>query len=1234
MFFDVHEMTAHMLDIIGKREMQYGCNYHSEAVVAKYLNLGPGSVWKKPGPEWLTVDADPKNADVCADLNRTPSLPFDDEAFCSIYASHFFEHISLFSVQPLLHDCFRVLKNNGVLRIVIPDVARSIQEFLRANHEFDLFKRRRTRNPDYTFFECLREDFLSPSLQKDVFGEQALAHQNAFDYETLEKYLKKAGFSFVYKSSFGKSARPEFAWETEQPGGEWAQVERSLYIEGVKERMPQINRGVYEGQTGKRRIWHVGAWAGNFGDSIIQRSLTENLKVASGYELEFKYINCQTTEFTEELIAEMNEEADLLLLGGGGLVFFRPQDKSKSGWQFNIDIDLLDKIQVPLVVHAIGYNKFEYDRNDFPSITNKHLQKTVEKAALFSVRNTGTRDELIRRGCNGPKIQVIPDSGMFLNAEFTPVPGLRPDKFKIGINWTSDREDQTFPEPWEENKQQFIRNLLGLCRYLIRERNAQIVYVGHMGNGFDSRIITALKTLGEHLLVADEILPSLYPGDYDKAKNLPGVYKQMDLVLGMRGHANIVSFGQHVPLISLGSHRKNRYFLEDIGESNYGIDARDPSKSTEAAMIRTVCALLDEQDTYLQRHRQTYQRLYNVFTAFNDSIIKLLHKNFEQCPICGGSPEFYRRTNRYEIYRDVVICKTCELIYLSPLVRDSEHDSLYNETYWRLYESPSVPDEAYHQHRAVTSLYRIDFIEKSCILTKDSAFLDIGCGGGTFLMHLKNKGYSHLSGVEIDPNYSHYVETEIGATVLRQNIECVKSDRQYDIITMWHVLEHMSDLDKGLAAVKKLIKNDGKLFIEVPMIFDVAKPPQNKVSFQIAHNYYFTRKSLDLVLRRAGFNTIQSEITPRNVYIACCQKTKKILITTYFQRHLKKMLPIIKELEKRPDVQLTVMLHTSEEWELAEKEGIRYSKFDDYTTKKRRNNLDLEWGLEPLIYAIKVEKPDLFLAIEVNYILRNAVHYCKQKGIRTLIVQHGTPNKYSLHAFAPFEADCFAAWGDFTKDFLVKNGVEPKRLVVTGGPCFDVTFSLNPDKKKICADVGIDPKKKIIVFTTQASGAGGSPTQEEIEAGIRETCHAASRYPDLQLLFQVSPNQSIESIQRIVDATGPSNAVAVRYKDTESLMAISDGVITFFSTTAIDALLLGKPLFLINLSDDRDFYPFVPMAAAFGAYTKAEIQPAFKKLVEQPEELNDGREQAVPYVVYKTDGKSLQRVMALIEALS
>jgi len=625
----------------------------------------------------------------------------------------------------------------------------------------------------------------------------------------------------------------------------------------------------------KKIIYHAGAWEGNFGDSIIHKSIQSSLSQCSKYKIEFRNINCQQIEFTKDLIEEINREGDLLVIGGGGLVFYRPQDNSKSGWQWNIDIDLIDMIKVPFVVYGIGYNQFEYDNSNFIPVTNSHLQKTVNLSTLFSVRDTGTKRELIARGCDENKIEVIPDSGMFLPANKIKVPGLRHGKLKVGINWTSDRENQTFPEPWAQNREHFIKNLAGLCRHLIDKRNAQIFYISHMGSSFDKRIVDSLRELlGGNLIVIEEVLSSLFPANYEKAEKLVGVYRQMDIVLGMRGHANIVSFGQHVPFIPFGSHRKNRYLLEDIGESRYYIDVRKPELCTKERMVSLVEDLLNERNSYMERHERVYVVMREKFDSFNRRVLSLIDKQYERCPLCGKDPVFYTRTNRYGIYRDVVICRDCELIYLSPPVRDREHDELYNETYRKLYECPSVPDEAFHAERTPSSLYRIGYIKKNACLGKETSLLDIGCGGGTFLMHLKKEGIREMMGVEIEPNYSAYIEKELGINVIKRRLEDLDLNKAFDIITMWHVLEHIWNLDKALSVVRRLLKNTGKLSVEVPLIFDIKKPPKDKITFQIAHNYYFTRKSLHKVLRMAGFKVLTSEVTPMNFFIVSCRKIR------------------------------------------------------------------------------------------------------------------------------------------------------------------------------------------------------------------------------------------------------------------------------------------------------------------------------------------------------------------------
>lgn len=357
---------------------------------------------------------------------------------------------------------------------------------------------------------------------------------------------------------------------------------------------------------------------------------------------------------------------------------------------------------------------------------------------------------------------------------------------------------------------------------------------------------------------------------------------------------------------------------------------------------------------------------------------------------------------------------------------------------------------------------------------------------------------------------------------------------------------------------------------------------------------------------------------------------KQVLIFTYLQRHLKKFIPLINELMKTDGIAIHLLLMTQEEKQIAETNSFPCRMLDEFTPNKRNFDMDLAWGLEPLINAIDTIKPDLFIAIEVNLILRNAIRYCRQIHIHNLVIQHGTPNRLSVQAFAPFEGDRFLAWGEFTREFLVRHHVDPAKIVITGGMPFDRTLSLAPDRKIIAGELGIDPEKKWILFTTQGVGAGSCPSEEEIRAGVVEVAKGIKRYPECIVLYQVHPGQAVDQVREMIKPAENPDACVIKYRDTEELIACSDAMITFFSTTAIDAVLLNKPLLLINLTDDKDFYPFAGMGAAFAAYTKEDIPLQLDRLINEGDCLLPGQKKAAPHVNYGNDGRSLERVMQVI----
>ena len=128
----------------------------------------------------------------------------------------------------------------GVFRMILPDAEKSIKEYVSGNSEFPLFKRRRERiktmyGIDYTLFECMRDDFISRSGQPDLLGKNALAHQNAWDFETLCSHLIQAGFKEdnLHKMSFKHSHVDYFDFEGTYPS-EANEDYRSLYVEAIK----------------------------------------------------------------------------------------------------------------------------------------------------------------------------------------------------------------------------------------------------------------------------------------------------------------------------------------------------------------------------------------------------------------------------------------------------------------------------------------------------------------------------------------------------------------------------------------------------------------------------------------------------------------------------------------------------------------------------------------------------------------------------------------------------------------------------------------------------------------------------------------------------------------------------------------------------------------------------------------------------------------------------------------
>lgn len=93
-----------------------------------YLNVGCGKKYHK---KWFNIDMVPATSDVTR-ANLIKGIPFDDNQFEVVYHSQVLEHIPKEDALKFIKECFRILKDGGILRVVVPDLENIISEYLKS----------------------------------------------------------------------------------------------------------------------------------------------------------------------------------------------------------------------------------------------------------------------------------------------------------------------------------------------------------------------------------------------------------------------------------------------------------------------------------------------------------------------------------------------------------------------------------------------------------------------------------------------------------------------------------------------------------------------------------------------------------------------------------------------------------------------------------------------------------------------------------------------------------------------------------------------------------------------------------------------------------------------------------------------------------------------------------------------------------------------------------------------
>lgn len=105
---------------------------------------------------------------------------------------------------------------------------------------------------------------------------------------------------------------------------------------------------------------------------------------------------------------------------------------------------------------------------------------------------------------------------------------------------------------------------------------------------------------------------------------------------------------------------------------------------------------------------------------------------------------------------------------------------------------------------------KVDLIDR--LLNKRGSILDIGAGTGEFLKVAKLKGWN-VFGVEVNEKARNFSKEK--GIILQKQIEDF-ANQKFDVVTLWHVLEHLPNLEKTTSQIERLVKPNGHLIIAVP----------------------------------------------------------------------------------------------------------------------------------------------------------------------------------------------------------------------------------------------------------------------------------------------------------------------------------------------------------------------------------------------------------------------------------
>jgi 2-polyprenyl-3-methyl-5-hydroxy-6-metoxy-1,4-benzoquinol methylase len=238
-------------------------------------------------------------------------------------------------------------------------------------------------------------------------------------------------------------------------------------------------------------------------------------------------------------------------------------------------------------------------------------------------------------------------------------------------------------------------------------------------------------------------------------------------------------------------------------------------------------------------------------------------EQLDNCPVCQSQTfENYLTVKDYTVSQEqfkIVTCKKCGFRFTNPRPEVNAIGDYYKAESYISHTNTSkgLISKIYQEVRKFTLKNKLNLINR--LAPQKGKLLDVGCGTGMFLNVARENGWK-VNGIEPDAGAREIAE-EINKIKIKEEVLSSFQNETFEVITLWHVLEHVHEVNATIDWLKERLSKEGSLVIAVPNheSKDAEIYQEQWAAYDVPrHLYHFSQKSIKELFAKHGFELIET----------------------------------------------------------------------------------------------------------------------------------------------------------------------------------------------------------------------------------------------------------------------------------------------------------------------------------------------------------------------------------------